>query len=211
MRVTKSRPGAPAGRSLAADARRAQIIGAAIEVLAESGYGQASFARITQRAGISSTRLISYHFDGKDELMDAVLAEAATHAQDAISRRVSREKTAAGALTARIEAQLAWVAENPSSVLAMYEICMNARDAEGVLRYGVEASMRANTDALEPILRAGQQSGEFREFDTALMALTLKSAIDAALARMLQPPRLSLEQCTRELTTLARLAIWREP
>jgi AcrR family transcriptional regulator len=200
-----SSAGTPA-RSLAASARRAQIVEAAIETLAESGYGQTTFARIRQRAGISSTRLISYHFGTKGELMDAVMEEIALRAHRTISQRVAGETSATGALTARIEAQLEWVAHNHSSVRALYEISMNDRDDEGALRYGMEASARANVEALEPILRAGQESGEFRSFDTGLMALTLKSSIDAAIVRMMQPPRLTLADCVRELTTLARLA-----
>ncbi|MEW1656784.1 TetR family transcriptional regulator [Streptomyces sp. NPDC093707] len=204
---------APAGapeRSLAANARRAQIVEAAIETLAENGYGQTTFARIRERAGISSTRLISYHFGTKGELMDAVVEEVGLRAHQAISRRVADETSAAGTLAARIEAQVEWVAHNPSAVRAMYEVCMNERDAEGALRYGVQATARANVDALEPILRAGQESGEFRQFDTGLMALTLKSAIDAAIVRMARPPRLTPAQCVHELTTLARLATRRE-
>jgi AcrR family transcriptional regulator len=39
-------------RSFTAQARRAQIVRAAIETIAELGYGQASFARIAERAGL---------------------------------------------------------------------------------------------------------------------------------------------------------------
>ncbi len=205
MKVTE-----PGTVSLAAGARRAQIVAAAIEVLAEYGYAQTTFARITRRAGISSTRLISYHFGTKDELMDAVLADVALRAKAAIDRRVETETTAAGALNARIEAELAWIADSPSSVRAMVEVLMNARDEDGSQRFGVAATVQANVNELEPILRRGQQNGEFRRFDTVLMALTLKSAIDAAVGRMLSPPRLTLEQCTHELTTLARLVTQRQ-
>ncbi|MYT33912.1 MULTISPECIES: TetR family transcriptional regulator [unclassified Streptomyces] len=207
--VSESSAGSPE-RSLAASARRAQIVEAAIETLAECGHGQTTFARIRQRAGISSTRLISYHFGTKGELMDAVLEEVGLRAHQAISQRVAGESSASGALTARIEAQVEWVAHNSSAVRAMSEICRNERDAEGVLRYGVEVTARANVEGLEPILRAGQESGEFRQFDTGLMALTLKSAIDAAIVRMARPPRLTLAQCVHELTTLAHLATRKE-
>src|SRR5699024_12126000 len=59
------------GQSPAAAARRTQIITATIDVIADEGYGRASFSRIAERAGLSSTRLISYHFAGKDELIAA--------------------------------------------------------------------------------------------------------------------------------------------
>ncbi|MFE9373052.1 TetR/AcrR family transcriptional regulator [Streptomyces sp. NPDC006711] len=199
-------PGSRGGRrSPSATARREQIIAATVRILAESGYGRTTFERVRQRAGISSTRLISYHFGTRDELMEAVLTDIALRAQDAIARRTEGAPTATARLTARIEAELTWIAHNLAAVRAMYEICVNARDAEGALRYGPEASAQSNLAELEPILRAGQESGEFREFDTTLMALTLKSAIDAAIVRMTQPPRLCVDDCVREITTLALL------
>ncbi|MDF3288760.1 TetR/AcrR family transcriptional regulator [Streptomyces silvisoli] len=209
MRVTRGNTGdtsEPAQRSLAASARRSQIVAAAIETIAELGYAQASFARIAERAGISSTRLISYHFGTKDELMDEIVVEIAQSADRMIAERVAEQTTAAGALHARIKAQLHWIARYPAHVQALYEISMNARGSDGSLRYGMAASARANVDALEPILREGQRSGEFRAFDTQLMALTIKSAIDAAIVRMWQPPRLSVEECVQEITTIAALA-----
>ncbi|MGF1427170.1 TetR/AcrR family transcriptional regulator [Kitasatospora sp. LaBMicrA B282] len=198
-------------RSVAAAARREQIIAAAVAVLAESGYGRTTFERIRQHAGISSTRLISYHFGTRDDLMEAVLIDVALQAQRAIATRVAEARTPTEALTARIEAQLGWIAEHPAAVRAMYEISMNARDAAGALRYGVEASAEANVADLEPILAAGQRTGEFRAFDTVLMALTLKSAIDAATVRLTRPPRLTLDECIREITGLALRATRRDP
>ncbi|MEU1624737.1 TetR/AcrR family transcriptional regulator [Streptomyces sp. NPDC020096] len=211
MRVTRGAAGdAPAQHSPAAAARRTQIVAAAIETIAELGYAQASFARIAERAGISSTRLISYHFGTKDELMDQIVAEIAISADRMIAERVASQTTSAGALHARIEAQLHWIARYPAHVRALYEISMNARGTDGSLRYGVEASARANVGALEPILREGQDRGEFRAFDTQLMALTIKSAIDAAIVRMWQPPCLSVEECVREITTMVALATRQE-
>src|SRR3954464_5573607 len=77
MRVT------PLSRSITAEARRRQMVAAAIAVLAEDGLAGASFARIADRAGVASTRMISYHFASRDELMrevvSTVLAEAGPH------------------------------------------------------------------------------------------------------------------------------------
>ncbi|WEL93058.1 helix-turn-helix domain containing protein, partial [Tsukamurella tyrosinosolvens] len=63
----------PSGqRSFIEEARRRQIIAAAAEVLADEGYGRATLARIARQAGISKG-VISYHFDGKDDLMRQVV------------------------------------------------------------------------------------------------------------------------------------------
>lgn len=198
-------------RSLAATARRAQIVGATIEVIAEVGYAGATYERVARHAGLSSTRLISYHFGSRDELMEEVLVQVGMSAQRAIVERVAAEETAAGRLRARIEAQLRWIARRPEQVRALYEISMNARDAEGRQRYGPELSAEANVVELEPILREGQQSGEFREFDARLMALTIKSGVDAAISRMFVPPCLGVEECVREITTWVDLATRRTP
>ena len=61
-------------RTFTERARRAQIVDAAIETIAELGYARASFAQIARRAALSSTGLISYHFAGKDELIAEVIA-----------------------------------------------------------------------------------------------------------------------------------------
>jgi TetR/AcrR family fatty acid metabolism transcriptional regulator len=48
-------------------ARRAQIMAAAIDTIAEAGFAGASFAPIAGKLGISRG-LISYHFAGKDAM-----------------------------------------------------------------------------------------------------------------------------------------------
>src|SRR6476620_8577347 len=56
-------------------ARRAQIIDAAIATIGELGFPKASCAQIAKRARMSSTGLISYHFRNKQDLNDAIVAE----------------------------------------------------------------------------------------------------------------------------------------
>src|SRR5882757_8394362 len=60
-------------RTFTENARRAQIVRAAIETIGELGYRATALARIAERAGLSSTGMISYHFRGKDDLMHAVM------------------------------------------------------------------------------------------------------------------------------------------
>ena len=67
-REVKQRP-----RSFIEQSRRAQIVDAAISTIAEVGYAKASFARIAERAGLSSTGLISYHFANRAELIAEVV------------------------------------------------------------------------------------------------------------------------------------------
>lgn len=57
-----------------AEARRKQIMEAAIKTLDEIGFVKASLTQIAKRAGIS-TALISYHFKDKFDLMNHLLVK----------------------------------------------------------------------------------------------------------------------------------------
>ena len=160
-------------------ARRAQIVTAAIDTIAELGYGQASFARIAKRAGISSTRLISYHFDDKAELVRAVVTAVLTEAAEHMGKRLRAAGGPAEALTAYIESNLDFIAGHPTAIRAVIEIAANARAEDGTpLVAGDDAVARLVT-----LFRDGQETGEFRSFDPVVMAVTLRAAIDAAAGR----------------------------
>ena len=64
-----------AGQTFTETARRAQIVTAAVDILAEDGFKAASLARIAQRAGISKG-LILYHFSSKEELFGEAVHRA---------------------------------------------------------------------------------------------------------------------------------------
>src|SRR5207253_11303107 len=66
--------GSPA---IADSGRRAQILDAAMHVMAEHGFSGASIKRIAQRAGLKSPALIYWYFRDKQALFDAVLQRMA--------------------------------------------------------------------------------------------------------------------------------------
>src|SRR5882672_7144659 len=57
--------------------RRAQIVDAALHVMAEHGFRGASIKRIAQHAGLKSPALIYWYFKDKQALFDALLDEMA--------------------------------------------------------------------------------------------------------------------------------------
>src|SRR3982074_2781426 len=65
-------PDAPEGRG-----RRAQIVDAALNVMAEHGFRGASIKRIAQHAGIKSPALIYWYFKDKQALFEAMLEQMA--------------------------------------------------------------------------------------------------------------------------------------
>jgi AcrR family transcriptional regulator len=161
------------GRSLAAQARRTQIVDAAIEVISAAGFAQCSFGRIAKHAGLSSTRLISYHFEDKNELIqavvDTVLGEATRYVQPRIADTADRR----AALAAYITANLEFLHDHPTRIRALVEIFAGARNDD---RLTTSDTPRAV--AIE-FFRAGQREGVFRRFDPEVMATVLRAAIDA--------------------------------
>jgi len=122
------------GRTFTETARRAQIIAAAIDTIAELGYGQASLARIAESAG-TSKGVILYHFGGKDELIRELVAELVARGVGYMEPRIEAEPTGAGKLRAYIESNLAFMAGNRNHMVAIVEIVLNARAADGSRLY----------------------------------------------------------------------------
>ncbi|MGW0229893.1 TetR/AcrR family transcriptional regulator [Actinopolymorpha singaporensis] len=186
-------------------ARRAQIVDAAIETIADLGYAGASFARIADRAGLSSTRLISYHFAGKDDLTAEVLRMIQARFADVVRPKVAAQTTARGNLNAFLDANIEFLRTNRSHLVSMVEI---ARSASLVRRIAPADRGRTGADlaGLEQLLREGQRSGEFGEFDPAVLAvfvLSLRNAVVDAYARR---PDLDLDAYARELRQLVNRA-----
>jgi AcrR family transcriptional regulator len=159
-------------RSTAAAARRAQILEATIDVVAEEGFARASFARICERAGLSSTRLISYHFAGKAELVAALVEHVVTGIGEHVGARVMAVETPGDRLRAYIEGVVEYADTHRAPMSALLQVVMSGAWGEG---------RPAPSDAshLERILVDGQCSGAMRRFDTHVMAGTIQRAVEA--------------------------------
>ena len=191
-------------RTFTEQARRAQIVECAIQAVADLGYARASLAEIAKRAGVSKG-VISYHFAGKDELIEQVVLELYTRAGERIGARVEQAPNSASALRGYLESNLAFIRGNPTYVRVLIDISMNFRMPDGRPRYdaeGAEGLLRH----LEGILRSGQEAGEFRSFATRPMAIVIRAAIDAASGQVALDPDFDTGSYTQELLTLFELA-----
>jgi TetR/AcrR family fatty acid metabolism transcriptional regulator len=199
MAVQRSRRASP---TFTASARRAQIIEAAIDTIAELGYARASYAQIAKRAGLSSTGLISYHFAAKDELMEQVVAEIAAGGQAFMRPRIAAAQGARARLRAYIESNVDYLATHHARMIALIEI-FDAMPPEGEGQPVAFASVYQRFVAqLEGELREGQRSGEFRSFSTPVMAVTIRAAVRAAAYRLSSDPDLDPTDYARELADL---------
>jgi AcrR family transcriptional regulator len=200
------RPGAPADepeRTFIETARRAQIVTAAIDTIADGGYGGASFARIAERAGISRG-LISYHFADKDDLMKEVVHQAAEEAKAYIRPRILAESTGPEMIRAYIGSNLAFMRDHRNNVIAMIEI---ARSTDGQRIFYRDTDVIDAVGALEHLLSAFQAAGQFRaDFDPHVMAIAVRATIEAASSRLALDAEFDIDNYAQEIATTFDLA-----
>jgi AcrR family transcriptional regulator len=195
-------------RSFIEQARRNQIVAAAIATLAEVGYGKASMAQIAKRAQIS-TSLIAYHFNDKDDLIYQTLSDIATSWNTYVQEQVAAAGSAPAQLRSYIEANLAYMGTRPAHYAALIEILFNARTPDGVLLYRTDTEEDEAVTLLKTVLAGGQQVGAFRSFDLHHMALAIRGAIDGFFAEM-HKPGANLEAYTAEVVDLFARALVKE-
>ncbi|CAM3540503.1 TetR/AcrR family transcriptional regulator [Tsukamurella ocularis] len=174
----------PSGqRSFIEEARRRQIIAAAVEVLADEGYGRATLARIAQQAGISKG-VISYHFDGKDDLMRQVVIQLFVAGAEFMGPRLAEQHSATDVLRTYIATNLEYIKEQRRYLGAMVEVVLNLRNPDGTPAFSPSDGEKEMLAPLAAILRDGQESGEFSsDFEPTIMARLIRDAIDGAAGR----------------------------
>ncbi|HWO96604.1 MAG TPA: TetR/AcrR family transcriptional regulator [Bacillus sp. (in: firmicutes)] len=186
--------------SFIAEARREQIIKAAIETLDEIGYVNISLAKIAKRAKVS-TGLISYHFSDKEDLLNNTLMYLLKKQYDYITERVSTKESAYDRLTSFIDASLAYQGTHSANNIALIEIIFNGRTSENVPYYKL-----SNDDEdplyvyLQEILRYGQETKEFSEFNPKNVSIMIQGAI--AESMLMNGEEFDLEAYKKELVTM---------
>jgi AcrR family transcriptional regulator len=183
-------------RTFTESARRAQIVTAAIEVIAEIGYAKASFSQIAKHAGLSSTGMISYHFAGKDDLLAACVAEIEQVTDAFMQSRIAAADGYVAVLRAYVEANVALVGVHSAAVRALIDIVRNVP----AQRAGVNQRLAV----FEEHFRSGQAAGAFRPFDIRTVTTALTSGLDAVVvtAAANVPEPAELARIGRELADL---------
>src|SRR5438270_10147310 len=96
---------AATAKSSLRDFRRGEIVAAAREIVATSGLEALTIGALEKR--LAFTRgVITYHFDDKDEIVDAVLASALQEIDAATHAEVAQGNTALEKITAVLRANL---------------------------------------------------------------------------------------------------------
>lgn len=161
-------------------------------MIAEVGLSAASFARIADSADVPSTRMVSYHFADRNELIEAVFSDIYRRAGDFIEPYVVARQGPAEQIAGLIEGNARFAVRHPMAVIASAEIWAGHRRPDGSRRYGPDTH-DFEIDMVGQILAAGQESGHFRHFDVRLMALTLRHALNGLMELIVASPDVDID------------------
>ncbi len=187
------------------EARRRQIVRSAITTIASGGLAQASLARIADEVGISKS-VISYHFDGRDELIEEIVTALLSEANRFIRSRVERETGCPAKLRAYIEASFTFMAEHRENFVAMVDIWGSFGTVEAKRAFNATAYDPCRRH-IEAILRQGRLDGDFRDFTPRTLAATIQGAIDGVMLQwVFDEGAVDLVECAAELTAMFDLA-----
>lgn len=172
-------------------ARRAQIVAAGIEVIAEIGWAQTSIRKIADRVGVAMSAVL-YHFGTKDNLVEAIIEEMYRTALSVIGPAVDAESTAAGKLAAYIRSSIVYFDTHRLHLRALTQLGTSYQPADGrrFEELALTPELQQELAALDPtaILTAGQHDREFGDFPIASMALALRGAVNAVVEKILREP-----------------------
>lgn len=188
--------------------RREQITRAALDAIAERGFQEVRVADIAMRAGTSAPAVL-YHFDSKDEILDAAISLAEDTFYAEVDATLQEPAQAGQRLVRLLERGCRGDAPGTAAMWKVWlEIYTRA------LRNRHTARTRQLLDrrwrgTLATTIRDGQARGEFSpEVDANLVALQLAALMDGlAIQLALEDPDISGERMTEVLLDAAQHAL----
>ena len=180
-------------------ARRAQLVGCAVDALAEVGYQQTTVAEVARRAAVSKG-VVTYYFPARDDLVWAVVAAVFASVGEHVGTRL--EGVPPGRFVAiYLGAWVDYYRDHRREMTAIAEIWTSFRDASGHPHLDARTLGRERA-LVEAALAAGQAEGTLGDFSPRVVAVTLKAALDGLLAQLAMEPALDLDAYLGELVAL---------
>lgn len=180
-------------------ARKAQLVGCAIDALAEIGYQQTTVAEVARRAGVSKG-VVTYYFPARDGLVWAVVGAVFASVAEHVGTRI--EAVPPGRFVAvYLGAWTDYFRAYRREMMAIAEIWTSFRDARGRPHLGA-ATLSHERALVEAALTAGQAEGTLGDFSPRVVAVTLKAALDGLLGQLALDPALDLDAYRDELVAL---------
>jgi AcrR family transcriptional regulator len=200
-------PPRPARRRLSEDERRAQILRATIEVVADRGFEAASASLIAARAGVSKG-LIWHYFAGKNDLMKQAVLETVRRIRDEVAAAVDPATPVPDTIRTYIRTVASVRRTRPDEFRGMDRIVRRLEEPDGTPAFSLH-DYEELYQGQQSLFRRGQAEGHFRDIDTRVMAITYQAAVDAMLSYLDSHPDTDIDQYADALADLLLAALAR--
>lgn len=159
---------------------RAELIDAAADLFARRGVDRSSVEAIAEHAGYSRG---AYHsnFSSRDELMGAVADLVVRDLAPALDEILKSARTSTERLTEYIRAFTRYCESEPVRTRALVAVVAH-RSVTGGPDY--ESLLEQSLEPLIALFVAGQNAGELRAFDAAVMAEMVRRTLDGVALRI---------------------------
>jgi AcrR family transcriptional regulator len=158
-----------------------------------------------RHAGLSKG-LLSYHFRDKDDLMGQTARWAFAAFEESVVAGLDVTAPAPEVLRAVVHRVAAHNMAHPEQRRALDQIIRNLRRPDGSAAFSL-ADYESTYAAQEQLFRRGQREGDFRPFDTRVMAVTFQAAIDAMFGYTDANPDVDVERYADQLADLLLAAV----
>lgn len=161
------------------EARKDQIIGAALELINEKENAAISIGDIARKTGISKGN-ITYYFKTKDEIIRHVLIKIIQITAEEIVTKVERKRSYRNKITTYVSLLLAYWMNKRHGYECMVQLLSSLTAPEEKEKFHKNV-LRATVGYIDKLLKGGVQAGEFKISDTKETALLIHSSIDGVL------------------------------
>ncbi len=185
-------------RSFIEQARRNQILDAALELFAKQGYNQTSLSDIAGKLDVSKG-VISYHFDGKAELGAEAVRHMLRRYGEFVRLRLDAKASLRDKLLELPAACIDFVQKNPSSYIVYLDTVGSFGTAVDRQRFmaWADAGMRG---LICDMLQQAQERKEIPRFPVRPVADVLQAAVDGLTEQAsVAPQEVDLEASKRVL------------
>lgn len=184
-------------------ARRRQIVEAAIEVLAAEGAKGTTFTRIAAVAGISPS-LISYHFSRKSLLLAQVVQHIVSDMEATITADIGDPEDHRTVIRRLIESQVRYMGAHATSMMALRNVAAT-EDA------GITETLGDHRDQtlreLQQLIEDGRAAGDLRPVPSRPVAVTLLAALEATPTELFSDPDADPDEYGRALADIFDAAL----
>ncbi|MFC3997357.1 TetR/AcrR family transcriptional regulator [Nocardiopsis sediminis] len=195
------RRAAPARRpTITERARRDQLIGLTIALVAEHGYAATSLSRIAAAASISKAAVL-YHFASKNAVVEAAYRSVVERLAAHVGPRVEAAATPGAAVEAYAAGVIGYMAEHPDHVRMITEALRTPEET----RIEDSPASASRWQVLASLIERAQATGEYRgSADARTLAIMVNGAIDAVVAESIEDPGYRLDEAADAVIDLIR-------